>query len=50
MKLREILREMWVGSRPWDKVRLVCIVIVLSPAILGIYLGMWADGYLEKRK
>lgn len=49
MKLRAILRQRWQVSSPWDRVRLVGIVVLMSPVILAVYLGMWADGYLDKR-
>lgn len=42
------MREMSKGSSVGTQIRFWSIAVVLSPIILAIYLGLWAEGYLEK--
>jgi len=47
--LKSFLKLKWDESTFWGKIRLIGIVVLLSPVILAAYLGMWADGWLDKR-
>lgn len=48
MTLWQLLRGSSKGAPFWTQVRFWSFAVVLSPIIIGVYLGLWYDGYLEE--